>query len=107
MKRTADHTESGHAILYAVLAIVVVAAVGLSAWRIHKHHQTQKSATTAASSTTSNTAVSAPLAPGSNNSSLQSDLTNINGSLTQQTADQNASNTAINDQQSEISVPTN
>ncbi len=52
------------------------------------------------------TAASAP-AVGTDNSSLQNDLSDVQSYMNQENSDQNSSNTAINDNQQVITVPTN
>jgi hypothetical protein len=113
MKQKLIEKESGHTVLFGVLIVAVLAAVGFAAVRIHNHNKVSvantSSTVSAGSPTSSNSenAVSAPLPSGTDNSSLQGDLSNVNSSLGQQASDQNAASTAVNDQQSEISVPTN
>jgi uncharacterized membrane protein len=47
-----------------------------------------------------------PIAAGTDNASLESDLNSVQGSMSQENTDQNSANTAINDNLYEISVPT-
>jgi len=103
-------SDSGSAFLEIILIVLVVVVVGLVAWKIKKDHDDKKTATiggTTATSSTTSVPVTSPLQSGTDNASLSSDLTNINSGLSQTNQDGAASNTAINDQQQEITVPTN
>jgi flagellar basal body-associated protein FliL len=108
-KRKIYIAESGHILLYSVLVVAIVGVGGLGAWKIHEHDKasTTAKATTAIPTTPTYQAVTAPLPTGTDNASLQNDLSNVNSSFNQQTSDQTTVNGAVNDQQNEITVPTN
>ena len=98
--RTLD--QHGHAVAY-VIAAVVVLAVGLAGWQVARHHKKAPSSNSQAS-----TASTTPMtsADATDNASLDQDLRSIDGSLSQENTDSNAANTALNDQQSQVQVPT-
>jgi hypothetical protein len=48
-----------------------------------------------------------PVSSGTDNASLESDVNSISNSFNQEANDQNAANTALNDTQQEINIPTN
>ena len=105
--------ESGHIVIYSVLMVAILAVGGIAGWRIHEHHKASSTNTATTSITTGNTntassqTITTPLPAGTDNASLQNDLTNVNSSFSQQTSDQAVVNGAVNDQQNEITVPTN
>lgn len=109
MKHNADWPrQSGYALIEGILVLLVIGIVGFGGWKIYKnHHKASPTAAVTSPSSHGTSAVAAPLNSGTNNASLQSDLTNIDGSLSQQTNDQNAASNALNDQQHEVAVPTN
>jgi hypothetical protein len=57
--------------------------------------------------TTNGQTESGSIPAGTDNASLASDLTNVQGAINQEGVDQNNANTALNDQSQEIAVPTN
>jgi hypothetical protein len=109
MYKLNSQNQHGNTVLHVLMGVVVVAVIVFVGWRIaERHKNTSVAVTSPVSSTTAATAATAtPLAAGTNNSSLSSDLSNINGSLTQSSQDSSSANSAINDQQNEIVVPTN
>ena len=58
-------------------------------------------------STTNSQAESGSIPAGTDNASLASDLSDVQGAMNQEGADQNNANSALNDQSQEITVPTN
>lgn len=70
----------------------------------YKNSSPSKSATKVAVQST-NEASSTP-APGTDNSSLNSDMNSVASSMNQESADQGSANSAMNDSQQEIVVPT-
>ena len=107
-KRQNDVLERGDAVM-GILIIVLVVAIGAGSWFVmHRHHSTTAStAHTAATTSAPASSTTTPLTAGTDNASLQTDLTNINSTMQQSSQDSTSANSAINDQQNEISVPTN
>jgi len=95
------------AVLLAVVVLGVVSFVGLAVWRHNRNQKaalvTTAAAVTASSASSNPTAV--PISSGTDNSSLQSDLTNINLSLNQSSQNLQAAGSAVNDQA--LTVPAN
>ena len=100
--------QQGHALLFGFLAIVLVAVIGFAGWRVMNKKSTSTPASVT-SSVTSNSqpTLTAPLTAGTDNVSLSSDLTNVDSVLGQSAQDNTAVNSGLNDQQSQVSVPTN
>jgi uncharacterized protein (UPF0333 family) len=104
--------NKGFAGVEALLIVVIVAVVaGTGFYVFHaKHtsdkvlsaanHETAANAPAAAKATTSTTATSS-------DPTLTSDMNNVNASLNQSNQDAANSNSALNDSQSEVTVPTN
>jgi len=113
--------ESGNVFLHVLLGVVLIVIICLIGWRVYDlRHSNPKSTTvlnTAASapSTTTTTpstaATSNTSAPtvnaGTDNSSLNTSLNNINSLLGSQASDSSSLSAALNDSQNEITVPTN
>lgn len=99
--------QRGHAALvgFVVIILVAVAATGAIAWR---HRNTShKAAATTSSTTSAANPMTAALPSGADNASLQADLANLNSANAQDSQNISSANTAVNDQQNEITVPTN
>ena len=93
MKR---QNQAGSALVIIVVGVLVVAVAGFALWRwwgATHPAQTNKDTT-------------AGLTAGSDNASLDNDLSTINKSVNQEQTDADSANTALNDQQQEIAVPT-
>ena len=99
-------------VIEALLVIVIIGILAFTGWYVVKaknnSNKSLNSATSASQNTpaTSSTA-STQLPSGSDNQSLQSDLSSIDTSQNQAASDNSSAGTALNDQQNEISVPTN
>jgi hypothetical protein len=92
----------------AIIVIALLALADLSYWQQHKDGK--KSANNSPASQPTYMAGKMPdLTPaGANdNISLQQDLDNINGSMTQSASSQSAGDKALDDKSSQIDVPTN
>lgn len=105
--------QNGMALVESVLILVIVAILAFTGWYVyHARQNSNKNLSSAAStgqteSQTPGAANSTTLSSGTDNSSLQSDLNSIGASQNQAAGDSNSANGAVNDQQNEISVPTN
>jgi len=108
------NNQKGMAGIESLLIVVIIAIIGLTGWYVYKTRQNSdktlnSAATTSQAATKTEASTATPpaqLSAGSDNSSLQSDLSNINSSQSQAGSDSSAANAAVNDQQNEISVPT-
>jgi hypothetical protein len=105
--------SSGFAAIEAVLVVVVLAiAGGTGLYVYHTKHASDKllnaAASESADATTPKTkkATSVPTT-GSDNASLQTALNGVNSSITQSNQDGTNDNSALNDSQQEVTVPTN
>jgi uncharacterized protein HemX len=94
--------------VYILLAILIVLLVGLTIWRVVQLHR-QKQAAATTHQTTVATPTPATVAPtsGSDNQSLNNDLTTVSNGLNSENQAQTAATSAVNDQQQEVNVPTN
>jgi hypothetical protein len=103
--------QKGNIILTALLIILVIAVVVLVGIGIKRRHDREKAAAVVTPTTAATTTTTAPpaatLSPGTDNASLDDDLANVNASLTLNGQSLSSANTAVNDQQSQITVPTN
>lgn len=107
--------QSGHTLLIALLGVVLVAAVVVVGWRVKNDNKAANTANTPPTSnstattpnSTSNSSAAATIPAGTSNSDLNNDLSSINSSISQDNSNASAANTAINDQQNQITVPTN
>lgn len=101
MKRSLK-TQRGFAAIEAVLLVVIVAIIAFIGWYVyHVKHTTDKLLTPTSSTSAKSTD------NGTDTSGLQSDLNSINNSLKQTSNDSVSADNALNDQQSQINVPTN
>jgi len=104
-------TEDGSSIIHILLLLAVIAVIGLAGWAVYRHRHTQI-AQTAAVTTGSQplqaaTSTSYTLTPGTDNQSLQTDVNAASGSLNSESQTMSSADNALNDQQSQIQVPTN
>ena len=110
--------QSGHTPLLALLGIVVLAGIVAIGLRVHQQMDSKTvnlgkgptvtaSSNQAATTSTSSSTPSSTIPAGSSNADLNSDLTSINSSIAQDNGNVTAANSAVNDQQNEITVPTN
>lgn len=110
--------QVGNLIVHVMMALLVFAVVGLVAWRVAIWHNSNKkvvSANVAASSATTKSGTSTTpttnptpvVAAGTDDTTLNNDLNNINGLLAGQSNDNSAVNASLNDSQNQITVPTN
>jgi prepilin-type N-terminal cleavage/methylation domain-containing protein len=110
MKQRSLRFQSGFSFVEIILVIVIIVLIAGVGWyayhRRHEHKATVITNPTATKTTTMNPNLQ-PLSSGTDNQSLSSDLTNIQGSMNQDNQNLNSSNAAVNDQQNEITVPTN
>ncbi len=105
--RSINKDSSGFSPVEAILVLVIVGLIGYVGWYVaHAKHAADKTLNTAAS-TTAGASTKPALATGTDNSSLDSNLNAIGSSLNTSSSDSAASNSAVNDQSSEITVPTN
>jgi hypothetical protein len=96
--------------LLVILIVIVIALIGIGIKRRHDRAKTAANVTTTnttSPTTTPATTPTATLPSGTDNQSLTTDLANVNGSLSQNGQSLNSANSAVNDQQSQITVPTN
>ena len=101
MKTPQNTNQAGFTAVAGAAVIVVLVLIGFTAWRIHdKHH------TNTAANNTGSTAATTP-STTTDNGSLKTDLNGINSSLNTENQDNSTAGTALNDQQNEITVPTN
>ncbi|HXH26525.1 MAG TPA: hypothetical protein VNG90_01380 [Candidatus Acidoferrum sp.] len=103
-------TQTGFGLVEIILGIVVLGMAGLVAWQLlSANHMFGLGSTPVNQAVTNSTgSVSAqPLSGGSSNQDLQNDLTNVNANLTQDSQNMDAASSSVNDQQNQISVPTN
>jgi hypothetical protein len=91
--------------LYLATAVVVVLLL-VAAVAILHYDKKKVAAVTAKSPAAGTGAVVTPTS-GSDNASLNTDLNTVGSGLTKENQDQSAATGAINDQQQEITVPTN
>ena len=102
--------QKGMAALETVLILVIVAILAFTGWYVYKARKNSDknlSNATSASQTARQTPAATTPAGATDNQSLQSDLNGINSAQSQASQDNNSAGAAVNDQQSEISVPTN
>jgi hypothetical protein len=118
LKITKFQNGFSHPLIFLSIAIVLV--IGFIGYRVYDHNKktnpkvatvTIKTINNPQSSNTSTNAPSpdfkAPLASGTDNSTLNSNLNNINSSLSQENNDNTSVNSGLNDSSNQISVPTN
>jgi len=99
-----------------ILSIFLVLAIGFIGFRVYsRSHSSKTIASTSLNSTKTNsnnvgvlnlTAIP-PLASGTDNTTLNSNLSNINNSLSQENIYNSSVSGGLNDSTSQISVPTN
>jgi cytoskeletal protein RodZ len=109
--------ESGNTFVHILVGIAIIAIVVLVGWRVAVRNDKNTTSTVSPASTNSTTpaptaktttAATTPMvSPGTDNASLTNDLNSVNGQLSAQSADNSSVNAALNDQKSEITVPTN
>lgn len=111
-----DSNQPGNAkgsIIPVALLVIVIAILGLVAWRIHSNRVNKVAKNQSTISTVSSSNASTPSTATSDkpvitsDQSATNDLQGINSSLGQDSTNINSTNSAVNDQQSEISVPSN
>lgn len=107
-----NKSQKGMAGLESLLILVIVGILAFTGWYVYKARQnSNKNLNNAASIGQTVPATyskqSTTLSSGSDNQSLQGDLSSINTSQSQASQDYSSSSSAVNDQQNEISVPTN
>lgn len=101
-------SQQGFTIVEIIIVVVVLVALGLTGWLVHKKHSDKASSSSKdANSTVVNSQSTSAVRAGTDNRSLQNDLTGITNSQNTAAQDGNQLNNALNDQQNEISVPTN
>jgi hypothetical protein len=88
-----------------VIAIVFIALPGTTTKNPTSSLVNGPNTASNASSSPKTTAVAAP-APGADNAALNNDLASITSAINQENSDQGSANSAINDSQQEITVPT-
>ncbi len=93
-------------VVLAILVILGIAAAGYAVWA-HQYKPTATNQTVSQSPVTKTTTTPATTTtPSSTITGLSNDLNAIGSGLAKENADQNSVNTAVNDQQNEIQVPT-
>lgn len=109
-----EDASAGFAIIELVLVLVMLGIVGFAGWYVVRAKHNANVALTNASNSTqakpivSTTAPAATLSTaGTDNASLNSDLSSVNASQQQESSSAASANSGLNDQSSEISVPTN
>lgn len=104
--------QAGVAHLYALLAVVVIVVVGVG-WYVVRQNQHKSAATsnttanasmqTANTDSGSTSAVQQPLASGTSNTALNSDLQNLSSSLNQDNQNLSSTNQSFSDKQLTVS----
>ncbi len=89
-----------------VVVVVLVFAL-LPSGKTNAPGTTGKSSVATTGSPTKEQQQSGTVPAGTDNANLASDLNSVQGAMNQESTDQNGANTALNDQQQEITVPTN
>jgi hypothetical protein len=105
MNKTTSQNQQGVGHVVVIIGLVVIMAVGLVGWRIESHHKVKQTALVVTSPTPRSTTDSS--APAAGSSDYASDLNGINSSMSQESTDSSSANSAVNDQQSEVTVPAN
>jgi hypothetical protein len=101
-----------------LLSLFLILAIGLIGFRVYSHSQNNKTASVMSPSPISNSQPSSnvgvinpisvpPLASGTDNSTLNGNLSNISTSLAQENLYDSAVTSGLNDSSNQISVPTN
>lgn len=91
------NSQSGNALAIFIVGILVVAVASIALWHWwYTAHQPAQNASTPASGL---------LTPGTDNADLDTDLSTISKSADQESANITAANAALNDQQSQITIP--
>jgi len=102
--------QSGNTLLALLVGLVIVAGLAGTGWYVYQH-QRQLVATPSVEVTTpastTDTQPSSQTSSGTDNASLQADLNATASSMNQQDKDAAGTNGALNDNQSQIIVPTN
>lgn len=110
MRTRIAKTQTGNAAVYILLGITVAVVTGVG-WGVAIHHNSSNKAKASiqnpAAGSTVKTGNGSALGSSTDNNSLNNDLGGINASLSQEAQDANSAAAGINDQQSEITVPTN
>jgi predicted negative regulator of RcsB-dependent stress response len=101
-----EMSEAGHAVTVLVV-VVVLAVVGLVGWEVAMHHNKTTKLSSSKASSTQLSAIPSANTKSADNNSLQASLNGIDSSMNTEANDGSATNNALNDQQSEVTVPTN
>jgi len=127
MSKLYHSSQKGHIHLVIILGILVLCGVGYTGYRVYEDNSksptpsisnntvaaSNSTGSATAPTTTTNTysaskqEIVTPLASGTSNTALNSDLSAVNSSINQESQSANYSNTALNDSQQQITVPTN
>jgi FtsZ-interacting cell division protein ZipA len=107
--------DSGNTFVHILVGIVIIAIVVLVGWRVAVRNDKSTTKTVSPTASTAGTSSTTPatssttpaISPGTNNTSLTSDLNSVNAQLSGQSVDNSSVNAALNDQKNEITVPTN
>jgi len=97
-----------------LLSLFLLLAMGLIGFRVYNHSQNSQTASVMSPTSQPSSNVGLinpttipPLANGTDNSTLSSNLSNINSSLSQDNMYNSAVTSGLNDSSNQISVPTN
>lgn len=106
------HESPNKTVLWLAMAIIILGlAAGALYWYKHKSVAPVKTAASVSkasgASGGSTPASAATPAKATDNTSLQQDLSGVNQGLSQSSTDQTSADNGLNDQQSQIQVPTN
>jgi hypothetical protein len=107
MKTPNKLNNFGNTAIHLLLGIIVLVAIGFVGWRIVKEHNSSETPVIASHTSTQSTTSSVPLASGTDNASLNSDLNAVNSSLGAESQSSSSANSSLNDSHAEIQVPTN
>ncbi len=108
-------SEAGNLLLHLLISLALVVIIVLIGWRVYELHKNKTvpqtvltTSTTTPTTTPSKSSSTTPtVAAGTDNTTLSNDLNNVNGLLSAQSSDSAAVQSALNDSQNEITVPTN
>jgi hypothetical protein len=107
-----SRNQAGNSVITALVGLLVLAGVAAAGYAVWAHqykptasNQTSASQTGTASKTS--TPTTSTTTASTDVSALTNDLNGVGSSLAKENTDQSGTNSAINDQQNEIQVPTN
>ena len=96
-----QYAQRGNAAVLVIVGVLVVALAGLVGWRLYRQHHNIEATTTSPTSQQSTLATS-----GDSNSDLTADLNNAETTVSQGGQNLSAADTALNDSQNQVTVPT-